>query len=43
MTFGLIGPVKGIHGYLHGARRAKLEEQLKSTPAANDSVPTRVS
>lgn len=43
MTFGLIGPVKGIHGYLHGARRAKLQEQLKSKPAASDPVPARVS
>lgn len=43
MTFGLIGPVKGIHGYLHGARRAKLEGQLKSKAAASDPVPARVS
>ncbi|MGH9815739.1 MAG: hypothetical protein ACRD6I_06635, partial [Candidatus Acidiferrales bacterium] len=33
MIFGLIGPVKAAHGYLHGSRRSKLEEQLKSTPA----------
>lgn len=30
LTFGLIGPVKAVHGYIHGSRRAKLEAKLKA-------------
>jgi hypothetical protein len=29
MSYGLIGVVKAIHGYLSGSRRSKLEERLK--------------
>ena len=30
MSFGLIGVVKGMHGWVFGSRRAKLETKLKS-------------
>jgi len=30
MSFGLIGVAKGVHGFVFGARRAKLEERLKA-------------
>ncbi len=30
MSFGLIGVVKGVHGYVFGSRRAKLEEKLRA-------------
>lgn len=30
MSYGLIGVVKAIHGYLHGSRRARLEARLKN-------------
>jgi uncharacterized membrane protein len=29
MSFGLIGVVKGVHGYVFGSRRSKLEEKLR--------------
>jgi hypothetical protein len=30
MSLGLIGVVKGFHGYVNGSRRSKLEEKLKA-------------